>query len=1050
MNPERFARLREILLDLAPLTASERESYLDRACAGDLDLRREAESLLARGGEDDDLPAMIRTGGAARSFDLRPVAEWSPDDRLPEHIGPYRVLGILGRGGMGVVYLAEQAEPLRREVAIKLVQPGFDQRSVLARFETERHALALMEHPGIARVLDAGAAADGRPYFVMEVVRGVPITEYCHANALPISDRLQLFHMVCLAVQHAHQKGIIHRDLKPSNLLVSIQDGKPFPKVIDFGIAKAIGEGSPGATLTAVDQFVGTLAYMSPEQARGLSGSVDTRSDVYSLGVVLHELVTGKLPYETASRPLPDAVRAIVEERPLVHEVRESIDGRRLDEDLVTIISKALEKDPERRYTTAAALAEDIERYLRGFPILARPPSTLYQLQKLVARHKVPVAFAATLVVLLITFAVTLAVQLDTARRERTRAEAEAHKATRTSEFLQSMLASANPSVKNVDVRVRDVLDDAAREADFNLTEEPELEAAVRGTIGNTYLALGLSAKAESQLRRALDLRRGITPGDPALVAQSLSDLAECRLSGDADVSDRAAADTLGQQALGIRVDLWGPEHPEVAASLFQLGQLRRSQGRIPEAESLHVRVLAMREKLLGKTHRDVAQSLTALAMLAPESEQEEAYLRRALEISLSNHTGDHPDVAAALSMMADMVGVVLGKVAESESLQTRALEMERRMWGDRHPRTAAAMGLLALIYSSRSRFAEAEPLLRRALEIQSEFHGANSVPAAGAHHQLGMFLVLKGDRRNAESSFRRAVSIFREKLPGSHDLANSLNAIAEVLDPLGKEEEAFDALRESAQIWERIWGPAHYLVGMASNNLGNFLKNRGRYTEAEPYLLKALAVQKAAYGERYLGIGVVYRNLGATHHGLDKLNEAETMYRKALSIFQDQAVGDSWSVPHLTTSARLGRCLHHEGRLDEAEAVFRETERRFRAVAPEHPEYIVTLMDLGSLLVDRGKYPEADQTLCRALGSLERIAGIPAANLPLGRNALAACRAAQGRTAEADSLFRLSTPQAWTSVSLAPAAQRIARARALRFYESQGRTDMVARINSS
>jgi serine/threonine protein kinase len=768
MNPERFARLREILLDLAPLTASERESYLDRACAGDLDLRREAESLLARGGEDDELPAMIRTGGAARRFDLRPVAEWSPGDRLPEHIGPYRVLGILGRGGMGVVYLAEQAEPLRREVAIKLVQPGFDQRSVLARFETERHALALMEHPGIARVLDAGAAADGRPYFVMEVVRGVSITEYCHANALPISDRLQLFHMVCLAVQHAHQKGIIHRDLKPSNLLVSIQDGKPFPKVIDFGIAKAIGEGSTGATLTGVDQFVGTLAYMSPEQARGLSGSVDTRSDVYSLGVILHELVTGKLPYETASRPLPDAVRAIVEERPLVHEVRESIDGRRLDEDLVTIISKALEKDPERRYTTAAALAEDIERYLRGFPILARPPSTLYQLQKLVARHKAPVAFAATLVVLLITFAVTLAVQLDTAQRERTRAEAEALKATRTSEFLQNMLASANPSVKNVDVRVRDVLDDAAREADFNLSEEPELEAAVRRTIGNTYLALGLYAKAESQLRRALDLRRGITPGDPALVAQSLSDLAECRLSGDVDVSALAAADTLVEQALGIRIDLWGPEHPEVAASLFQLAELRRSQERISEAESLHAHVLAIREKLLGKTHPDVAQSLTALAEVVPEAERGAAYIRRALEISQSSHAGDHPDVASALAKVAYIVGPRLGKEAEAESLQIRALEMERRIWGDRHPRTAEAMGDLGLIYSHHSQFAKAEPLLERAFEIQSEFHGANSVPAGWAHYRLGMFLGIKGDFPNAESSFRRAVSIFRENLPGS------------------------------------------------------------------------------------------------------------------------------------------------------------------------------------------------------------------------------------------------------------------------------------------
>jgi Tfp pilus assembly protein PilF len=356
--------------------------------------------------------------------------------------------------------------------------------------------------------------------------------------------------------------------------------------------------------------------------------------------------------------------------------------------------------------------------------------------------------------------------------------------------------------------------------------------------------------------------------------------------------------------------------------------------------------------------------------------------------------------------------------------------------------------GELALGYTEHARFAEAEPLLRGALEIQTEFHGANSIPAARAHHNLGGCLLRKGDFQGAASSFNRAVTTCREKMPGSDYLAEALHGLGIALGKLEKDGEAIDALRESAQLLEANWGLSHNSVASANNSFGTFLLDRGRYAEAEPYLRKALALVTS--GERQDGTETVYANLGSTLHGLGKLSEAETMYRNSLALHQDLDVGDSWSVGHLIASAKLGTCLHHEGRLDEAEAVLRETERRFRAVAPEHPQYVSILMDLGSLLVDRGKYPEADQTLCRALGSLERIAGIPAGNLPLGRNALAACRAAQGSTAEADSLFRLSTPQAWTSVKLLPAARRIARARALRFYESQGRADMVARINSS
>jgi non-specific serine/threonine protein kinase/serine/threonine-protein kinase len=1056
MNEERsdrFARLKELFLALAEASPEERASRLDELGRSDPDLRAELESLMAQNSMSLDLAPVQDLEDLLSS--LRTDSPEAPE--LPEKIGPYRIIGILGTGGMGVVYRAVQLEPIRREVALKVVQRNLDSRQVMNRFESERQALEMMDHPHIAKVLDAGADEHGNPYFVMELVQGVPITEYVQSAQLTIRQRLELFRSVCRAAHHAHTKGIIHRDLKPSNVLVSTHDGVPVPKIIDFGIAKATEVRDQAATLTQEGQLVGTLEYMSPEQAGAAAGRVDTRSDVYSLGLILYELLTGSLPYDVRGLPLIEAVRAIESARP--RSLRASAEGgRRFDPDLETIVGKALEKSPDRRYGSAAELAEDVDRFLHSQPIQARPPSTLYQLRKLAARHKPGVALAATSLVFLVALAVVMSIEAGAQRRERARAEAEARKAERVNEFLQSMLASANPSVKDIDVRVRDVLDDAVREADFNLSEDPELESAVRRTIGNTYLALGLDEKAESQLRRALDLRRGIAPGDPALVAQSLFDLAACRLGGDyltrnpaVDRSDLAAADTLCRQALGIRTDLWGPEHPEVAASLFQLGQLRRSQDRFPEAESLHLRALAIRERVLGKTHPQVAQSLSRLAGVTPDTTQGAAYLRRAYEIALSNHAGDHPDVASALAQMATMVGLRTNRRAEAESLWTRALEMERRIWGDRHPRTAKAMGRLAGIYSDHSRFAKAESLLRGALEIETEFHGANSLPAAWAQQRLGVFFVRKADYPNAESRFRQAVSIFREKLPGSHSLAIALDSWGGTLGRLKKDDEAIDVLQESRQILERVYGPSHPQLAMADNTLGTLLNYQGRYMEAEPCLRRALVALRVAFGERGPRIATVYSNLGGTLLGLDKLDEAETMFRKALAIFQERDAGDSWSKDHLVTSTRLGRCLHYEGRLDEAEAVLRETEVRFRAVASEHPQYAATtLLALGSLLVDRGKHAEADSTLCRALESLERIADARAGDRPQFRSALAACRAAQGKTAEADSLFRRSTPQAWTSVKLVPAARRIARARALRFYEAQGRADMVARIRSS
>jgi serine/threonine protein kinase/tetratricopeptide (TPR) repeat protein len=951
---------------------------------------------------------------------------------------------------MGVVYRAEQTEPIQREVALKVVRRGLDSGRVVARFESERQTLALMDHPNIARVLDAGSDDQGNPYFVMELVRGIPVTEYAKQRTLSTRQRLELFATACRAAHHAHMKGIIHRDLKPSNILVTTHDDLPLPKIIDFGIAKAMDVEASAATLTQEGWLLGTLEYMSPEQARGAPGGIDTRSDVYSLGVILYELLTEGLPYEVRGLPFVEAVHAIENQAP--RPIRQtSTSERKLDSDIETIVLKALEKDPDRRYGSAAEFADDIDRFLRSEPISARPPSTIYQLRKLAQRHRWPFAFATTFVILLVAFVITLSIQLQAQHRERTRAETEATKATRISEFLQDMLASVNPAEKNVDVRVRELLDDAARQVDFGLAEEPETEAALRRTIGNTYLALGLYEEANDQLTRALDLREGIHGDDHPLVGESLADLVAFHLGGAVDQDAVAAADSLCQRALAIRSNVWGEDHPETASSLLQLAKILRIRSELVAAESVIVRALDIQERSLGEDHLDVAKSLISLTWMLGDlnrREEGEACLRRAVEIVRNLYPGDHPEVAAALAALSGFVGFG-GKGQEAESLAVEVLAMERRMWGERHPRVAQALTQLATGYTYQNHLAEAEPLHREALEILIAFHGERSTSAAEGHNSLGHFLWLKGDYAQAEEEFRTAISIWREKARDSWSLGMGLNNLALLLGERFQDDEATDLFLESLEIFEKVWGVEHFHVALSHNNFAVFLINRGRYREAEPHIRTAVAGWTEVLGETHTNTATAMANLASLLFGTDRLGEAETLFRKSLAAHEATAVPDSWTMNHLIAATNLGRCLHHQGHLREAEEILQEAKAEFpESVVGMHPRYAQLLCHLGSLCVDLAKHKEAEDALIPCLRYWMEES--PDKRLiPYGRNALAACLAAQGRTAEADSLFALSSPDAWTR-ALIPAEGRIAWERALRFYESMGRVDQVAQMQAT
>ena len=534
-------------------------------------------------------------------------------------IGSYHLLQLIGQGGMGEVWLAEQKQPVRRRVALKLIKAGMDTRDVVARFESERQALALMNHPAIARVFDAGSTPQGRPYFVMEYVTGMPITNYCDKHKLTMRQRLELFVLVCEGVQHAHQKAIIHRDLKPSNILVGEVDGKPAPKIIDFGVAKATAQRLTAETMfTRAGAIIGTPGYISPEQADSAGVDVDTRTDVYSLGVVLYELLVGTPPLDFRKMAFDEILRKLREEdalRPstklgtlaeassLVAQNRGADPAalaRQLRGDLDAVALKALEKDRSRRYATPLGLAADIGRYLRDEPVSARAPSRAYQLRKLARRNRTLVVSGAAIVLtLIVATGVSTREAIRAIRAERSAAASlkqsrqEAAKAQAVHSFLQEMLQSADPRsatkadpAEGRDVTVAHVLDEAVRRLDAgSLQAQPLVEAAARESLGRTFSGLGRYPDAERQYRAALALIRSV-PGHGADVATSEAGLAE-QLTFEDKLPE---AETLQRDALRLRKQLFGPDSPVISESLTDLAITLRREGKLPEAEALYRR----------------------------------------------------------------------------------------------------------------------------------------------------------------------------------------------------------------------------------------------------------------------------------------------------------------------------------------------------------------------------------------------------------------------------------------------------------------------------
>jgi eukaryotic-like serine/threonine-protein kinase len=925
-----------------------RSAYLNEVCGGDRVLRDRLEALLHVYEQERSFlesPPIEVIGSPV--LDMQPLAE-GPG----AVIGPYKLREQIGEGGMGVVYAAEQTQPVRRKVALKIIKPGMDTRQVIARFEAERQALAMMDHPNIAKVHDGGATDSGRPYFVMELVRGIPITEYCDRERLSIPQRLELFVQVCRAVQHAHQKGIIHRDLKPSNILVTMIDGSAVPKVIDFGVAKATGASLTERTIyTAFHQFLGTPLYMSPEQA-DLSGmDVDTRSDIYSLGVLLYELLTGTTPFDenTFREAAFDEIRRIIREqeppkpstrlselsRP--HAKREdsvtrsatttvtSIASQRRTEaarlpklvrgELDWIVMKALEKDRKRRYETANDFASDVMRYLTDQPVQACPPSAGYRLRKFVRRNKGAVGAGVALAALLVLGTVGTSIGLVWALKAERRATLTAHRAGTAEMLATNRLLDVSKEKERATAAEGRAKDEAAAaEAVVKFLQDDLLAQAAP-----EMNPLEKKVTVEELLGRAAARIEGKFAQQPRVESGVRRTIANTYIALD----KHSAARPHLERAWALCRGALGEEDLDSLTVLTDLAGLYARDGQVREAEQHLNKVLTVRRRVLGEEHPDTLGSMLKLSQL---------YLS-------------------------------LGWHSEAEKLLVTMREIMRRVRADKKGGTLGAMNYLAVYYLNQRRYVDAEALLTEVLDVQRHLAGEENSNTLTAMNNLLEVYANKGDYPKAADLLERVLKIGR-RIWGddSQRTLLTMNNLGRVYWSANRLDRSVPLFEEVVPKFQARFGPDGFLTIMAMLNLGINYRDGGRLPEAIAKLEQAWEWDRKRNGPKVDPLSYLVMTLADSYDRAGQFARSEPLYRAALEVTRERHGEVSLGIADAL--AAIGLHSLKQQKYADAEPLFRECLIIREQKHPDGWKTFNTKSLLGGSLMGQKKYAEAEPLL--------------------------------------------------------------------------------------
>ena len=931
IHDRRARQADEILQKLLELPRPERAERLARSCGDDAVLKNLVARLLDKATADD---TRLRPGGGLEmlgvetsDFAPRPEARFSPGDA----VGVYRLSHVIGRGGMATVYLATRQDgQFEQTVALKILDRGGE---TLARFEQERQILASLDHPNIARLLDGGVTDGGVPYVAMEYIDGLPLLEYCNQDRLGIEDRLRLFINIVSAVHDAHRSLIVHRDIKSANILVT---AKGIPKLLDFGIAKLLDvDALPhAAPLTRMDTPM-TPEYASPEQVRGEPMSVAT--DIYQLGYLLYVLLTDQSPYAPIPADMVALIDAITRHDPAApsQRIADTSDTgnpqgvtpwamrrctraqleKRLRGDLDRVALKALHKDPEQRYGSAAELATDIRNVLAQRPIIAMPDSMGYRAKKFIRRHTLAVAASAAVLLAIVIGSSLFTLNLSRAKQA---AELEAEKSTQVTNFLMGLFEANDPAAALGDsISARELLDRGAAQAE-SLESQPEVQAQMFDVLGQMYRKLGQYDEARPLLNRALIIRRERFGSNHLDVAQSLTNVGLLKLE-DADYTE--AEDTF-EESLAIQRAILGEQHPDVAANMHELGYSLGNQSRYAAAELLHREALAIQRAHFGVEHAEVAAGLNNLGLLLWKKgnyDEAEMILRESLVMHRRIFGDVHPNLVFPLNNLA-LVLFRTGDTDGAEELFRERMELNRALLGDEHTEVAHDLNNLAVLLSSKGKHEEAESMHRQALALRKKLLPEEHPDIAQSLHNIATELRDR-DPDEALALYREALSMRRAALGTDHSaVASTLQNLAILLADKGDYKAAVDTHREALRIRRKVLGSDHADTGRSLNSLANSLRDSGDAAAAESLHREAISVLGSALGATNWRTASARSNLGASLTALGRYEEAERLLLGALEIIQST----DRAAPKQTANRYLAELYDAWGREDEA-ARYRE-----------------------------------------------------------------------------------------------------------------------------